>query len=54
MRILRPLQTPARIPAKHDRPDAHVIDALRVLSETIVQLNERVELLEARELLRLR
>ena len=33
------------------RPDASVRDSVRVLAEVVMQLSERIELLEARELL---
>jgi hypothetical protein len=51
MRTLRSATSPARTVAKLSHPDESVRDALRILAETIVHLNERVELLEARELL---
>jgi hypothetical protein len=33
------------------RPDASIRDTVRILAEVITQLSERIELLEARELL---
>ncbi len=50
MRSLRPTAT-NRTVTTLNQSEQIVRDALRVLSETVVHLNERVELLEARELL---
>ncbi len=47
-----PARLPHPVPADPNRHDANVRDEIRILGETIVHLNERVELLEAREQLR--
>jgi hypothetical protein len=54
MQAMSTFQSTSRLrgPAsKPSRPDASLRDTVRVLAEVITQLAERIELLEARELL---
>jgi hypothetical protein len=52
MRSLLPTPpSPAKLKALAPRSDASVRDSVRILSEIVAQLSERIELLEARELL---
>jgi hypothetical protein len=51
---MRTLPTPAHLPTRTSaspRSDASIRDSVRVLAEVVNQLSERIEVLEARELL---
>ena len=47
-----PKTKPAEAPPVAVRSDASIRDSVRVLAEIVTQLSERIEILEARELLR--